>query len=457
MKVLSAIVAFFLALAAPAAAAPRLVAPSESVGNPAFAGNEIVYSAGAVKGRTEVRAVPPDGTSRVLHTFGFGTLPPDPWDDGSGYSEQLDIELRGSAEALGVHVLRRSASRYDASESNVVVGGPTGGALGELTRSCNGQYAGHPALDADGPRLAFVKETCATSAARHVVVSDVRSGAETNGPATATREVRLAGRYLAYRPAGRPKTVEIYDVEASRVVKAVDGVEGRFDIQADGTVAYGRGGTEQCPMGVRWQSLDSDTVHSAAGCEWSLAAIDDGHIAVWRTNFDEGALAVVPLRGQARSIPLPGALAAEPDLDGNRVVFTTRGCSSDTGGVWIDDGADAPPTPTQPQCAVRLGSATLRRSRKGVVNVPVTCPTGCRGSIEVRGGRRYGEWFKEPFGPGDMFEAAAGQTVHVPMKLDEMPRRYRGRTIKVRVAVRINQRINPNRVVGAVKYLKLRA
>lgn len=76
-------------------------------------------------------------------------------------------------------------------------------------------------------------------------------------------------------------------------------------------------------------------------------------------NFDQGALAVVTLGGQARTIDLPGPLAGEPDLDDKRIVFSTRGCSADTGGVWVDDGTDnsVVPAPPPPQCSVRLSSA----------------------------------------------------------------------------------------------------
>lgn len=88
--------------------------------------------------------------------------------------------------------------------------------------------------------------------------------------------------------------------------------------------------------------------------------------------------------------------------------------------------------------------------------MPVSCPTGCRGSIEIRGGRRYRDWFNLPFGPQDMFELAGGSRADVPVDLGSTRRRYRGRTIKVRVHVRINQRVNPHRVVGAVKYVKMR-
>ena len=442
-----------MAFAAPAVAAPRMVAASESAGNPAFAGGEVIYAAPVASRGTELRAVAADGSTRLVHTFRVAAAHPNPWDEGFGDFASLLIELRGSPEGLAARVLTHWGDRYFSHERSEIVSGQAAGGLAGVASHCNQNYvAVTPSIDVDGSRLAYVREICSRGTSRQVVVRDIRTGTETTGPATATREVRLAGRYLAYRPADRPTTVDVYDLERAQVVKTVLEAGVRFDVQADGKVADGPGPYGSCQGGVRWRSLAEETPHTVAGCEWGLTAIDGDHIALSRLT-QPGAVAVVALDGQARVIDLPGPLAQEPDLQGNRIAFATSGCSTDTGGVWVDDGTGSPaPRASLTECSVRLPKSTLRVARNGTVRVPVSCPTGCRGAIHIRGGRRYQEEFNFA---DDMFEVAARGKLSVPVSVGLLRKRYGRRTLHVRVEVRINQRVNQYRYVRVVRNLKM--
>jgi hypothetical protein len=468
VKGFSAIVAagvLALALAVPAAAAPRLVAPSESEGNPAFAGDEIVYLHRTPNGGSEVRAVAPDGKTRAVATLGTSRPWLNPWDEGLADFARTLIEVRGSSQALGVRTMELSGDRYGHTERTAVMGGPTRGPLGNVGEFCQQDWQTMvPTIDVDGDRLAYVRDDCSRGGVpRQVAVRDLSTGLEWLGPATATREVRLAGRYLAYHPAGRAGALEVYDIDAGQAVRTLDGTQGgRFDVQADGTVAdSARSPYESCRGVLVWRP-GTDTPTQVAGCEWTLGAIDGDHLALsslFGYRGEREALAVLPLGGRAREIQLPGPLDQQPDLDGNRIVFSTSGCSTDTGGVWIDDGADSPPPPAQAECSVRIRDMTLRATPDGKVRVPVICPRGCRGAIQISGGRGYRQHFNSPwvpYGSSDMFQRESGQAVRVPVNVGDLRKRYGRRTLKVRVEVRINKRSASFRFVRAVRYMKLR-
>jgi hypothetical protein len=102
---------------------------------------------------------------------------------------------------------------------------------------------------------------------------------------------------------------------------------------------------------------------------------------------------------------------------------------------------------------------TLRAGHDGKVRVPVICPRGCRGAIEISGGRGYRQHFNDawvPYGPNNMFQRESGQAVRVPVNVGDLRSRFGRRTLNVRVEVRINKRSPSFRFVRAVRHMKLR-
>jgi hypothetical protein len=119
-------------------------------------------------------------------------------------------------------------------------------------------------------------------------------------------------------------------------------------------------------------------------------------------------------------------------------VFSTLGCSRDTGAVWMDDGSDPSVLiPELLECRARAPRGPLKVSRRGRVTVPVACTSGCRGGVVIRAGRRYDDELNFPVA----FEAAARRTKAVPVEVGNLRRRFRGRrTINVRIEIRVNSR-----------------
>jgi hypothetical protein len=461
LPVLAVVLTLAAVAAAPAGAAPRLVAPTEAIGNPTFAGNEIVYAAEGPRGAAIIRAVGPHGTVRLVRRLpNVRAMVADPFDDGFGFTFDQRVELRGTPSALGIRVRVLQGDRYSSTIEDRIFGGPAGAPLPYLYSHClapswqRGVSPVDNAIDADGRRIAFVRETCDQSGpvGLHVVVRDALTGAETVGPATATREVRLAGRYVAYRPAPSVGSVSVYDIDAGQVVNTVETSAPRFDVQADGKLALGplpgRFGYEFPCSDVVWFSPGDQTPHKVADCNSALVAIDGDHIALMRQE-PSGQAAVVTLGGATREIRAPAPIAVEPDLRGSRLVYATMGCSADTGAVWVDDGTGAPqPGAALPECTVRAPRGPLKLDRKGVVQVPVTCPTGCRGSfaMSLSGGTN------RPLGGVSAFQVPARGTRRFPITIGRLESPFNGhRWIPVRIEIRINKRSG----VGYVSVVKV--
>jgi hypothetical protein len=137
------------------------------------------------------------------------------------------------------------------------------------------------------------------------------------------------------------------------------------------------------------------------------------------------------------------------------MVFSTTGCSRDTGAVWLDDGSDnSTLLPENPECSVRPPRGTFKVDRKGRVSIPVSCPTGCRGGIELTAGRRYAALV----GLADYFEVPAGKQRRISIALGELRRQYkRHHTIHVRVEIRVNKRdARYGEFVRAVRVVRVR-
>jgi hypothetical protein len=348
--------------------------------------------------------------------------------------------------------------RYSRSVYRRAALGTRTGPLAAFEPHCETERAPtQPALDVDGSRVAFVRETCQheRATAHAVMIQDVNTGVQSAGPATATSEVRMAGRYIAYRPAEHPDQIAVYDLDTSQVVKTIPGASARFDVQADGKLAEGPAPGETftpCTRGVRWHAIDDPAEHVIAGCDSALIAIDGDHIGLWRQS-PRGA-AIATLDGAAREVNVPGTLAFEPELSGNRMVFSTTGCSRDTGAVWLDDGTDSSTLiPELPECRARPPQGTLKVDRKGRVAVPVSCPTGCRGGIEVTAGRRYADLI----GLADFFEVPARKSRRISIDVGDLPKQFKRRgSILVRVEIRVNARDGGYGYTRTVRVLRMK-
>src|SRR5688572_20367576 len=101
----------FCALAAPAQAERRLVAPAEAIAEPAIAGDAVAYVSLNARRQSELRLAGPDGQSHLLSTLGTWRLP-DPFDSSGTYTE-LDTQVIASTYGVAALQTTFSHTRYN--------------------------------------------------------------------------------------------------------------------------------------------------------------------------------------------------------------------------------------------------------------------------------------------------------------------------------------------------------
>jgi hypothetical protein len=432
----SALVALVFSLvAAPVVHADaRVVARGEAVGNPVFAGDDVLY-AGLDARRTVVVRRSGAGVVARLSRLGRDQTP---W-----------VTLAGSATHLGI-------SRIDVPESDTftfteaLLAGPREGPLGSLPFHCPGDPNNVPTLDAgqsiaiDGARLAYVRETCAGSERRRqAIVRDMSTGAEQEVGATSGTSIALAGQFVAYRDPANEDRLQVYDLDRGQVALTVPaGNLTGFDVQGDGKLAVASNGDSACDGEISWYAPGNPTPHPIPPDCGAIAplALEGDRIAYVGVGYSSGgSLRVRDLAGGERlnvhaEYPETGGHLG---FDGERLTFGTRGCSFDTGRVWVADLSQRRPSlPKPPRCRAEIGPGPLQLDSRERVVVRIACPTGCRGDVRLAtdNRRRLG------LGPARSFELRRGGRTRLRLDARGAERLLRGRrTTTVRVEASLDQ------------------
>jgi hypothetical protein len=407
LRIVSAALCLGLAAAATADAAPRRVARAEPAGGPVLAGNSVVYAGVNARHQVEVRRVAPNGRTTVLARMGTHRFEGDP----------PFVALTASAihvAADRIVVPGTDVFRY----TETALTGPLDGPLAALDFHCRPPQNQIPADDADQPfsidggRLAFVREACANGVRdRRVVIRDLATGVESAGIPTSGVGVALAGRYVAFLDPADDEAVQVYDLErGAAAYSAPNSSRVAFDLQSDGKLALADYGDSACDGNIAWYSVTDPRRHPVEPQCGALTpmAIEDDRIL----SSTGRRLRVTQIGGATRTVDLPVDSEGPDtlDFDGERLVFGEKGCSPDTGSVWLVSLADRDTqVPDRPRCRIAWGRGPLTVDRRGRVAPTLSCPNGCRGSARlVRGNRSYAS--------AD-FELRAGQAQRLRMRV----------------------------------------
>ena len=397
----------FLMLASSADAERRLIANQSVAGAPAIAGDDVVFG-GYTRTTIDVTVVGPDGAPRVIASQ-RRPQEDDPLDAEASFFFGSTFEVHGSPTGLAYRLYQGEAYKADSPDGTAQIWtGPLAGPLTKLISKPAGEEA-QRAFDLDGDRIAYAD---GYPYYYNVVVRDLAAEQDLVTLKASRIETRLAGRFLAYvDPAGN---IVVYDVDARRQLYSVTVPGCSFDVQADGKlVVAGCGKT-----GVTWYSPADLLPHRIAatgdlqagyGSGAVPVAIADDTIAYTRK---DAGLGVSDLAGHFRVLAADAVHPVDFDLRDAHLAYATPGCSSDTGAVWVDDLA-GPVAGTKPAACRLVVEKTKLRVSRGVVRIPVSCPTGCRGNIGIFTGGPYEE---------------EGDTASVELKAGE------SRTVRVRVA-----------------------
>ena len=415
-----------LAAAAPADAARRLITKHEVVGAPAIAGDDVLYAAVA-RSRIEITRAAPDGTKRVLATVPRPALYDPLLDPLETDSEVSTVEVHGTAARVAYRAWNGSAARTSPYEGQGSVwAGPLAGPLRRLATVDDDAIA-ERAFDVDGDRIAYGR---GTDTGYSVVVRDLGTGQVLLTLPAGRIVARLAGRYLAY--VDRDNEIVVYDLDARQPVNSVANGYCEFDVQSDGKLVAGGCGD----AGVAWYSPADPKPHAVASGDdmtGRTVAIDSDTIAYARKG---AGLGVSDLAGNFRALAADSSAYGDIDLRGGHLAYATRGCAYDSGAVWLDDLAGPITGTTMAPCRFVLGRRTsYRASPQGVIEVAVSCPTGCRGGVGVA--ERPDADDADDSQP---FELGAGEHARIDIELNLTTALRHTRTRKLYLLAEVEQR-----------------
>jgi hypothetical protein len=199
---------------------------------------------------------------------------------------------------------------------------------------------------------------------------------------------RIAGPYLALRT---------YDDAGAPVVRVLDwrsgferyrvpvGYPDRFDVQADGGVAF----VESDPASDDEELMSASEADPEPQVLDTAGYIGDPRVAADRVAYGRtGGLFVRSLDGPLVASAPARALLDVPDFDGARLTWAQSPCVKVTIAVWDLHGE--PPGLPPARCPLpRLVKRDLT-SGKRQLPLPIECPAsaseGCRGDVEIRRG-----------------------------------------------------------------------
>ena len=241
---------------------------------------------------------------------------------------------------------------------------------------------------------------------------------------------------------------ELYSVQAA---DGNDMALHAFDVQDDGKLAVLAWDYNRRCMRVQWFGPKEDGPQPLGCATWNDVALDENRLAL----TGNGGLFIATLGGQTVQWPLPAPLAGGVDLDGDRMAYSTVGCSSGTGGIWLEDLTGDPNTSRAappPPCTLKLRErGTLKVDRKYRTKVTISCPNGCRGGAEVT----YRGW--PVGGPNKAFELKAGETRKLSLAIDRnITPLNKGKALHAVVHLRIDGRDHATSVIRKLTLKKPR-
>jgi len=275
----------------------------------------------------------------------------------------------------------------------------TGEGAREGPSSCGDLSSGTVGVDADAVGYASFIGGCLTAGPGRpyaVRVRDLASPAEpAEGRTIATSEgaigpVRLAGRFVAWRqnppvlpsgsPAGPPPVVLVADRSTGAVVSSLTGASASYDVQEDGTlVAVGAGGkVTALTVG------GSPRVLLPVGAERLRTAA--GRVVVKRRAAGRDELLIVDASGAATVLARSPKDFLPFDFDGTRVTWTQEGCRG-VSTLFVEDDPAAPDAMSVASCPFAIRKIPTRL-RRGALELLLSCPKGCRGSVRLTIGSR---------------------------------------------------------------------
>jgi hypothetical protein len=339
------------------------------------------------------------GTPRLLRVMGPVPEPVPLANEENGSWSHFDVRLRASPTHLGTSVSRSAGWRdVFSNHQGKRDAGPLAGPAEELG-GC-GPYSDAP-FDVDGARVAYSRSRDCQSAGGHeIVVRDLDKQTDVaviadEAPGSIA-DLRLAGRYLAWSRESTPDAkLTVYDLDARAVVTTIPGEDPGFDLRPDGTVVrVPRPGESGCAPVETW-SLGARTPTTIDRCASAPVAVDGADVAFVSRAIDRNgvagkrhALVVAGVDGTHRRERLVWSVGSGGlrglDLDGGRLAYAVEGCTYRAGGrLYVDDGSGAAPT-ERLDCKPRLARTPLKvdtRTRR--LTVPVRCPNGCGGLVQL--------------------------------------------------------------------------
>ena len=380
-------------LAAPAAAAPRLVARTSGPVElgPALAGERLFYGELGRRAMALRIATPGQGRRRLAtvarpgESYGEEVSPGD-------YSF-IRSSLAASAERLAfVQMSSAGNARYQQGQNSIrQLGGVPNGRLAILDRCSNQSYYGPASstVDVDGPR------TAATDCLGRIVIREHDAVVATVEPGSglAAGTLALAGRYVAYNayavpPATTPTTTVVHDWTTNSKVYEVPRATS-FDLRADGSLAAATVPDATCERSkLAWYSIAEPVEHvlPVKPCHERIRLINDRIATVLYQSGPRRVLALTALDGQRADVASLGTtkmLLGAPDYDGTKVAYALRNCAGGTD--LLTEDATNPQLRAEPRkCPVALPT---RRAVLGPADrtalIAVDCIRGCRGSLVV--------------------------------------------------------------------------
>jgi hypothetical protein len=376
--------------AAPAAAKPWSVAPSDTVtAGPLLAGDEIVWVQPDATGVGLYRASATAPARRATHLYS------DPTEDELFEEEQGGVAsshfLGGLAAAQGTVAVWLTES-FNSLFSHALHAGPLG-PLGPSVTSDSGDSSNGPQCDsfstgdvAVAPdAVVFVHNSRCQAPARGQILLQAlpKTGApiQLDPDARAVSGVRIADRWVAWRRTLDAGTeIAVYDRTAGTISYKVADAAAGYDVDEDGRLAIVReDGT------VAWYSPSEPAAHDVALDGVTRVAAGGGRIAYEEPSAGGsriGTIEMAPGATKVDEVLIPSTRAASWDFDGQRLAWAQRGCVYPLLRVETDLTTPGAPAPDV-ECRVHVRSTVLRPTRSGALRVSVDCPAGCSGRLSL--------------------------------------------------------------------------
>jgi hypothetical protein len=386
--------------------------------------------------------------------------------EGTTSSSGVSMSFGASPTQLVLVRMSQSSDEFFGDSAGVSVGvGPLGGRLRRLL-SCTtdeGADVPHPLFPFDlyGDLLAYDSRPCDARAERPVV-RNLATRTAVGLPLTPGREIArfaVAGRYVALATAppasgGWPDSVAVHDARSGEVVYTAALPAGEvlhgMDLRSDGSLAVVSSSSFNDPPSVFCATssllLFAPTQSSGRRLEArpcsGLAALAGSRIVYRAGAGKRSALTTVTPEGvRQRLLGIGNVRLHGLDAGRSRIAYAIRMCSGGARLVVQRPGGAAASAGSA-RCPVSLPAGRLPASRSGWVAVPVRCPRGCDGYLDVSRGPLYAVSDKR-------FRLLSGRR-YVRVRLGETARRrLRARgTLRVRLSVALYDRAFDYHVVS---------